>query len=150
MSVIQSIIRSIHKNAIVGITSGCFDLLHPMHIRYLEKCKNLCDILIVLVDSNYLIKKNKNKTPVFDEEERNFMIASLKIVDYSTIMNDLTDLEFILTTASADNKTKLFRSNSTIYGTKCIKVKGVETVIIPDVELFKSTTEIINYVQSLK
>lgn len=39
------------QDKVVGVTSGCFDLFHFYHLRYLERCKALCGFLIVGVDS---------------------------------------------------------------------------------------------------
>jgi len=49
-------------SAIVGITSGCFDLTHNYHLNYFLRCRRLCDILIVGVDSDDLVRKTKAKT----------------------------------------------------------------------------------------
>ena len=46
------------------ITNGCFDILHPGHVSYLEKSKKLGDVLIVLLNSDKSIKKNKEQDPL--------------------------------------------------------------------------------------
>lgn len=69
------------EGKVVGLTSGCFDLVHFYHLRYLERCKSLCDILIVGVDSDLLVYANKNKYPVIPEHHRLTMIDALKCVD---------------------------------------------------------------------
>lgn len=43
----------------LGYTSGVFDLFHQGHKLYLEKCKTLCDTLIIGVDDDSLVKTNK-------------------------------------------------------------------------------------------
>lgn len=45
----------------IGLTSGCFDLIHYYHLRYLERCKANCDLLIVGVDSDSLVEMNKKE-----------------------------------------------------------------------------------------
>lgn len=44
---------------IVGLTSGCFDLVHFYHLHYLERCKAHCDFLIVGVDARIELFKLK-------------------------------------------------------------------------------------------
>ena len=69
------------EGLVVGITSGCFDLFHYYHLKYLERCKALCDFLIVGVDSDELVMANKNKTPMIPEHHRLSIINSLRCVD---------------------------------------------------------------------
>lgn len=65
----------------VGYTCGVFDLLHTGHLNLLEKCKEMCDVLIVgICDDNY-VRTVKNKEPVFTEDDRVRLIGSLKCVD---------------------------------------------------------------------
>lgn len=52
---------------IIGYTSGIFDLFHQGHKNYLLACKELCDFLIVGVDSNYRAKILKGDTRPIDD-----------------------------------------------------------------------------------
>ncbi|WP_420890481.1 adenylyltransferase/cytidyltransferase family protein [Enterobacter chengduensis] len=52
---------------IIGYTSGVFDLFHQGHKNYLLTCKELCDFLIVGVDSNYRAKILKGDTRPIDD-----------------------------------------------------------------------------------
>lgn len=54
----------------VGYTSGVFDLFHRGHIAYLSKCRSLCDYLIVGVDCDDLVRRNKGENRPFDPEEQ--------------------------------------------------------------------------------
>jgi len=80
------------RGVTLGITSGCFDLLHPLHVEYLNKCKKLCDVLIVLIDSDHLIQQNKNKTPLINENDRAYMVDNLKSVHITMVMSSLIDM----------------------------------------------------------
>ena len=55
---------------IIGYTQGTFDTLHFGHINLLEKAKQLCDYLIVGVNSDKLVREYKNKETIIKEKER--------------------------------------------------------------------------------
>src|SRR5882672_9503324 len=76
----KSITCSIRRPGIIGITSGCFDLLHPMHVEYLNKCRKCCDTLLVLIDSDMLTWTNKQKLPVINQLDRAYMVDNLQSV----------------------------------------------------------------------
>ena len=65
----------------VGFTTGVFDLFHVGHLSLLERCKSMCDYLIVAVCGDDYVTQVKKKTPVFSEEERIRIIGALKCVD---------------------------------------------------------------------
>ncbi|MCZ6515699.1 MAG: D-glycero-beta-D-manno-heptose 1-phosphate adenylyltransferase [Acidobacteria bacterium] len=81
-------------------TNGCFDLLHPGHIRYLEKAKALGDALIVGLNSDRSVKLLKGPTrPIFPEAERAEILAALESVDYVTVFDEATPQELIASLA---------------------------------------------------
>ena len=63
------------------ITFGTFDLLHIGHINILEKAKSHGDILVVGVSSDNLNYRKKQKNPIYSQEDRLKIVASLKFVD---------------------------------------------------------------------
>lgn len=63
------------------LVTGCFDLLHPAHILFLKKAATFGS-LHVSVGSDLAIRRQKNKTPTFDESERCFMLKNVKCVDW--------------------------------------------------------------------
>ena len=65
----------------VGITVGVFDLFHVGHLNLLERCKALCDRLIVAVCQDDYVVQIKHKTPVYPAAERMRILAALKCVD---------------------------------------------------------------------
>nr|WP_302856629.1 adenylyltransferase/cytidyltransferase family protein [uncultured Ruminococcus sp.] len=65
----------------VGFTTGVFDLFRVGHLNLLERCKELCDYLIVAVCGDDYVIQVKKKTLVFTEEERIRIIGALKCVD---------------------------------------------------------------------
>ncbi len=86
----------------IGFTCSSFDLLHPGHILMLKDCKNVCDYLIVGLQTDPTIdRKNKNK-PIQTLEERKIMIESIKYVDEVIIYNTEKDLIELITSIQPD------------------------------------------------
>lgn len=133
------------KGKVVGITSGCFDLLHFYHLRYLERCKALCDFLIVGVDSDLLVSQNKAKTPVIPEHHRMAMVDALKCVDATFRMDVISDIDEYARRSSAE---LMFKNLPNIYGNEVKAPEGVNLVLIPDIEEVSSTTGLINKIQN--
>lgn len=119
----------------VGVTSGCFDLLHFYHSHYLKRCHAHCDVLIVGVDSDDLVKKNKGKFPAIPEYHRAQMIADLRHVDAVFILRSLDDLLL-----ACDHVDYLYKNSPKIYGTDVIGADRAELVIIEDVIEVQSST----------
>ncbi|WP_290761502.1 adenylyltransferase/cytidyltransferase family protein [Fibrobacter sp. UBA4297] len=71
----------------VGYTAGVFDLFHVGHLNLLERCKAMCDVLIVGVcDDNY-VRNIKHKEPIISETDRCRIIKALKCVDDAVIVD---------------------------------------------------------------
>ncbi len=68
------------EKAIVGYTSGVFDLFHIGHLNLLKNAKGLCDNLIVGVTSDELVSY-KNKRAVIGHQERMEIVRNIKYVD---------------------------------------------------------------------
>jgi rfaE bifunctional protein nucleotidyltransferase chain/domain len=80
----------------IVFTNGCFDLLHPGHIRSLEAARALGDVLIVGVNSDESVRALKGTNrPVIPEQERAEILASLECVDAVTIFPELTPQRII-------------------------------------------------------
>lgn len=73
----------------VGLTSGVFDLLHVGHLDYLIKSKEVCDKLVVAVNSNNSVKQYKGPArPILDQIQRAKLVAGLKPVDAVFIFDE--------------------------------------------------------------
>jgi D-beta-D-heptose 7-phosphate kinase/D-beta-D-heptose 1-phosphate adenosyltransferase len=84
------------QNKMVVFTNGVFDILHAGHVDYLTKAKSKGDILIVAVNSDSSVKKIKGELrPIVLQNERAFIISSLKPVDYVVIFDEETPYEII-------------------------------------------------------
>jgi rfaE bifunctional protein nucleotidyltransferase chain/domain len=77
------------QNKTIGFTSGAFDLLHAGHVDYLEKAGQLCDVLIVAVNSDLSVKKYKGPDrPIIPLKQRLLLVAALESVDYVFSFNE--------------------------------------------------------------
>ncbi len=86
------------QNKKIVFTNGCFDLLHAGHVDYLTKSKELGDVLVVALNSDASIARIKGDTrPIVPFEERAFVMANLKPVDFVTIFEEDTPYELIKT-----------------------------------------------------
>ena len=63
---------------------GCFDLMHPGHIKYFQAAKKMGDILVVTVTPDVYIDKGPGR-PAFNQHLRAECIAALECVDYVAI-----------------------------------------------------------------
>ncbi|MGE0103384.1 MAG: D-glycero-beta-D-manno-heptose 1-phosphate adenylyltransferase [Blastocatellales bacterium] len=82
----------------VVFTNGCFDLLHPGHVRYLRQARYLGDALVVALNSDRSVRELKGPNrPILTETERAEVMAALGCVDYVTIFDDPTPRELIAT-----------------------------------------------------
>ena len=89
-------IAGIRRNRRVVFTNGCFDLLHPGHIRCLEQARALGDLLIVAINSDASVRRLKGgDRPVMLEAERAEVLASLAAVDYVTVFEEDTPRDII-------------------------------------------------------
>jgi rfaE bifunctional protein nucleotidyltransferase chain/domain len=80
----------------VVFTNGCFDLLHPGHIRYLQEARRLGDALIVALNSDRSVRELKGeRRPILNQNERSEVMAALGCVDYVTIFDASTPREII-------------------------------------------------------
>jgi len=127
----------------VVFTNGCFDILHLGHITYLQKAKQLGDILIVGVNTDDSVRRLKGPTrPVNTDYDRAVVLSALKSVDYTVLFKEDTPLNLI----NAIKPSVLVKGGDytidTIVGATEVLANGGEVVTIDFVE-GKSTTSII-------
>jgi len=93
---IQVAAREKRSGRRVVFTNGCFDLLHPGHVRCLADARALGDLLVVAVNSDRSVRGNKGpERPLVGEQDRAEVIAALASVDYVTIFDEPTPRELI-------------------------------------------------------
>ena len=78
----------------IVLCHGTFDLLHPGHIKHFMDAKALGDLLVVTLTADAFMNKGHGR-PIFNENERAFMIRQLLCVDYVEICHEKTGLSMI-------------------------------------------------------
>ncbi len=147
-------IKNMKDKKTIVLVGGCFDVIHPGHIIFLEKAKKLGNKLIVLLESDKNIKENKGKTrPINSQKNRALVLSKLKMVDeviklpYLTSNEDYTKIikkikpDFIAVSEGDKNLTQK-KQQAKLIGSKVVKV----TKLIPS----QSTSRVIEIItQSL-
>jgi len=83
-------------NHTVVLTNGCYDLLHPGHIRLLEQARSLGDILILALNADSSVRRLKGPSrPLMPESERVEVALGLEAVDAVTVFDEDTPRELI-------------------------------------------------------
>jgi len=85
-----------HENSCIVFTNGCFDLLHPGHIDYLERARSLGDRLIIGINDDASISRLKGtKRPINNLADRAVMLAALHCVDLVVSFSEDTPFHLI-------------------------------------------------------
>jgi rfaE bifunctional protein nucleotidyltransferase chain/domain len=80
----------------VVFTNGCFDLLHPGHVAYLQEARKLGDFLVVGLNSDASVRAIKGAgRPVSDQKSRARVLAALGAVDRVVLFDEETPLKLI-------------------------------------------------------
>ena len=80
----------------IVFTNGVFDILHPGHLRYLQAARRHGDLLIVGLNSDASVRRNKGPTrPINPEGERAELLAALDCVDAVSVFDDETPADII-------------------------------------------------------
>src|SRR4051794_29842828 len=80
----------------IGFTNGCFDILHPGHVKVLTAARGACDRLIVGLNSDASVRRLKGEgRPVQDERARAEVLAALEAVDLVVLFEEDTPIKLI-------------------------------------------------------
>lgn len=130
---------------IVGLTSGCFDLFHHGHLLYLERCRTMCDKLLVGVDCDELVRLTKGPhRPIHGEMHRLNLLNSIQCVDMAFLLRAVEELTRI---AEDFNVAKIFKSE-VFQGRKVYGAEKAELVTVPDIRGMISTTKIVEWIRA--
>ncbi len=80
----------------IGFTNGCFDLLHPGHVKLLTAARAACDRLVVGLNADASVRRLKGEgRPVQDEQSRAEVLAALEAVDLVVVFEQDTPLDLL-------------------------------------------------------
>ncbi len=80
----------------VVFTNGCYDILHPGHVRLLERARSMGDVLILALNTDGSVRRLKGPLrPLIAERERVEMALALEAVDAVTLFDEDTPRELI-------------------------------------------------------
>lgn len=134
----------------IVMTNGCFDILHPGHVSYLENARKLGDRLIVAVNSDDSVKRLKGESrPINDLSARMAILAGLASVDWVVPFGEDTPQRLIseilpdLLVKGGDYKPE------EIAGSKEVWANGGEVLVL-NFENGCSTTNVIKKIQAAK
>lgn len=133
------LIKRAIKGKRVGLTSGSYDLFHNLHLVYLQRCRKYCDLLVVGVDSDDLVRSRKGSgRPLVPEHQRVAIVSALSCVQIAFILGSVEGFGNAVTLLMPDVILKNDEIKEEILGRD-----KAEVIIIPDIVQHSSTTQII-------
>jgi D-glycero-beta-D-manno-heptose 1-phosphate adenylyltransferase len=137
------------RGATIVFTNGVFDLLHPGHVKYLQDARSLGDVLIVGVNSDASVRRNKGPSrPITPEPERAEMLSALAAVDAVVIFDEDTPADIIRAVQPDILVKGADWAADQIVGRDTVEARGGRVVRIP-LEPGHSTTAIVERVRSV-
>jgi rfaE bifunctional protein nucleotidyltransferase chain/domain len=126
----------------VVFTNGCFDLLHPGHIRLLEQARSMGDVLILGLNSDASVRRTKGASrPLLPATERAAVVQGLEAVDAVTLFEEDTPQQLIAQLLP-DVLVKGADWSHFIAGREAVESGGGRVVALP-VQPGYSTTKIV-------
>jgi D-beta-D-heptose 7-phosphate kinase/D-beta-D-heptose 1-phosphate adenosyltransferase len=134
----------------VVFTNGVFDLLHPGHVRYLQRARQLGEALVVGINSDRSVRAIKGPArPIVPEQERAEIVRSLHGVDAVVVFDEDTP-DAIISALQPDILVKgADWAEDAIVGRDVVEARGGRVVRIP-VEAGYSTTTLVEKILRLK
>jgi D-beta-D-heptose 7-phosphate kinase/D-beta-D-heptose 1-phosphate adenosyltransferase len=127
----------------IGFTNGCFDLLHPGHIKLLSEARAACDRLIVGVNDDASVRRLKGEArPLQEVHARVEVLAALEAVDLVVVFNQDTPLELIRRVRPKVLVKGTDYRREEVLGHELVEAEGGEVILIDLVPGF-STTKIV-------
>jgi D-beta-D-heptose 7-phosphate kinase/D-beta-D-heptose 1-phosphate adenosyltransferase len=125
----------------VGFTNGCFDILHPGHVKVLTAARGACDRLVVGLNSDASVKRLKGEgRPVQDERARAEVLAALEAVDLVVIFEEDTPIKLITQVRPSVLVKGGDYTRAQVVGHEIVAANGGEIVLIDILEGFSTTS----------
>jgi D-glycero-beta-D-manno-heptose 1-phosphate adenylyltransferase len=132
----------------VVFTNGCYDLLHPGHIRLLEAARSLGDVLVLALNSDLSVRGSKGQgRPIISETARAALAASFSAVDAIVFFDEETPRELIAEVLP-DVLVKGADWSHFIAGREEVEAAGGRVLTVP-LEPGFSTTNIVERILAL-
>ena len=133
----------------IVFTNGVFDILHPGHIRYLQHARALGDLLIVGLNADESVRRNKGpERPVNSQDERAELLSALACVDGVVIFPEDTPADVIRLVQPDILVKGADWAADEIVGRDTVEARGGRVVRVP-VEEGYSTTSIVERIRAL-
>jgi rfaE bifunctional protein nucleotidyltransferase chain/domain len=133
--------------SVVVFTNGVFDLLHPGHVRYLQQARALGDALVVGVNADASVRRNKGDTrPVNPQQERAEVIAALACVEAVVVFDEDTPADIVRALQPDILVKGADWPADQIVGRDTVEARGGRVVLVP-VERGYSTTALIEHIR---
>jgi D-beta-D-heptose 7-phosphate kinase/D-beta-D-heptose 1-phosphate adenosyltransferase len=128
----------------VGFTNGCFDILHPGHVKVLTAARAACDRLVVGLNSDASVKRLKGEgRPVQDERARAEVLAALEAVDLVAIFEEDTPLGLIAQIKPSVLVKGGDYTREQVVGREIVEAQGGQVLLVDVLPGF-STTSLVN------
>ena len=128
----------------IGFTNGCFDILHPGHVKVLTAARAACDRLIVGLNSDASVKRLKGEgRPVQDERARAEVLAALEAVDLVAIFEEDTPIKLITQIKPSVLVKGGDYTRDQVVGHEIVEAHGGEVLLVDILSGF-STTSLVN------
>jgi D-beta-D-heptose 7-phosphate kinase/D-beta-D-heptose 1-phosphate adenosyltransferase len=127
----------------IGFTNGCFDILHPGHVKLLTKARAACDRLVVGLNSDASVRRLKGESrPIQNVHARADVLAALEAVDLVVVFDEETPIELIARLRpSVLIKGSDYRLDQ-VVGREVVEAHGGEVILV-DIVPGHSTTGIL-------
>jgi rfaE bifunctional protein nucleotidyltransferase chain/domain len=133
----------------IVFTNGVFDLLHPGHVRYLQYARNLGDMLVVGLNADASVRRNKGPgRPITPEGERAEVLAALECVDAVVIFSEDTPAEIVRLVQPDILVKGADWPADQIVGRDTVEAGGGRVVLVP-VEQGYSTSAIVERIKRM-
>ena len=138
-------LRDVRKRIV--FTNGVFDILHPGHLRYLQQARALGDALIIGLNSDASVRRNKGPgRPINPQQERAEILEALECVDAVVLFDDDTPAEIIRAIQPDILVKGADWGEHAIVGRDTVEARGGKVVRVP-IEPGFSTTSIIEKIR---
>jgi D-beta-D-heptose 7-phosphate kinase/D-beta-D-heptose 1-phosphate adenosyltransferase len=125
----------------IGFTNGCFDILHPGHVRILTAARGACDRLIVGLNSDASVRRLKGEgRPVQDERARAEVLAALEAVDLVVIFGEDTPIKLIAQVRPSVLVKGGDYSREQVVGHEIVEANGGEVMLVDILAGFSTTS----------